>query len=223
MKKKIRQKTSKVFAFFVIIFALFMTCISTEVITLALHHHKFDFNRSLVNTRNSYKYYEIDDSRFLEIIAENEVPIKNMCEKGCNLKVKNFDSMYYYMITYNNQGYRLNIIKNNQIILADKYLGYNLNQAYFMKYLDYVLFYNEINDGIFIYDYANVCDSETHVDEFTSLYNNEFDFTNDGIVYYYDVCADVANGGPQKVKAIRKPFTVNPKIINIDYINLKWC
>lgn len=223
MKKEISQKTKKFFSFSVIIIALFMTYTSIEVITLAISHHKFDFNRSLVNTRNSYKYYEIDDSRFHEIIPETEVPIKKLCEKGCNLKVKNFDSMYYYMITYNSQGYRLNIIKNNQIILANKSLGYNLNQAYFKKYLDYILFYNEINDGSFIYDYANVCDSETHVDEFTSLYNNEFEFTNDGIVYYYDVCVDEVSGGPQKVKAIRKPFTVSPIIINVEYIDLKWC
>lgn len=223
MKKEVSQKTNKLFVFTIIIIALFMTFISIEVITLAISHNQFDFNQSLLNTHNSYKYYEIDDSRFNEIIPETIVPLRDLCSKGCNLKVKNFDSMYYYMITFNDQGYRLNIIKNNQIILENKYLGYSISNAYFNRYLEYVAFYNEINDGSFIYDYANVCDSETHVDEFTSLYNNEFEFTDDGIVYYYDVCADAKYGGAQKVKAIRKPFTVNPKIINIDYVDLKWC
>lgn len=212
-------KTTKLFIHTIILFALCISVISFNVISASLSIKDTDFNR-YVNGHNDYKYYEIDDKRFQEINPSEKIFINEMCVNGCNLKVKKYNAMYYYMITHNNEGYKLNMIKNNQVILSSKSLGYSLDKAYFTEYLDYVVFFNVIDDGVFTYDYANVFDESTHVDEFTSLSSEELEFTSNGIIYYYDACEEEAG---KIIKAIRKPFSVNPQIIDAFIGELDWC
>jgi hypothetical protein len=223
--KKDNKKYNKCLVFTILILALCITIISIEIITITLTNNAVkEEYESLKPSTTILKYYPIDDSKFEELdVTTDYTYINSKCNKGCNLKVDNFDSTYYYMITYSNTNYTLNIIKNDQVILSDVNLGSTISSSYFTNYKDYILFYNEINDGTYIYDYAVVCDDETNVDEFTSLSSHELELTNEGIIYYYDVCADEALGGSQKIKAIRMPFNISPKVLNTEYTNLSWC
>lgn len=214
-----KLKTTKLFIYTILLFAIFMSIVSFNVISASLSLKDTNFKR-YVNGHSEYKFYEIDDKRFQKIDAHEKVFINEMCSNGCNLKVEKYNSTYYYMITHNNEGYKLNMIKNNQVILNSKSLGYYLDKAYFVEYLDYVVFFNEIDDGVRSYDYANVFDESTHVDEFTSLSSEELEFTSDGIIYYYDACEEE----PGKIiKAIRRPFSAKTKIIDAFIGELDWC
>ncbi len=224
MKKQESKKFNKTLVFTIVIMALFISIISIEIITITLSNKNTEgLLDNYIPNKKAYQYYSIDDDKFNGVQVDDETSIGTMCTAGCYLKVNDLGVNYYYMITHNSEGYKLNIIKNNRVILSGKSLGNYIENAYFKKYMDYIVLYNTIDDGTYEYDYALILDENANIDEFTSLNSNEIEFTSDGIIYYYDVCADESLGESQKIKAIRKPFNISPKALEKEYKEYTWC
>lgn len=222
MRKQDSKKFNKTLVFTIVVMALFISIISIEIITITLSTKNSEkLLNSYIPNMKAYKYYSIDDSKFSKVDVLDETQIGNMCTDGCNLKVSYRGETYYYMIIYNDNSYRLNLIKDNHVIVPSENLGENIGYAYFKIYKNYLVFYNKIEYDEYEYDYALVIDQDSTTDEFTSLNSGELEFTNDGIIYYYDACS--SDQGPQKIKAIRKPFNISPKVLSSESVELPWC
>ena len=94
------------------------------------------------------------------------------------------------MIIYKDNSYRLNLIKDNHVIVSSENLGESINQAYFKIYKGYLVFYNQIEYDVYDYDYALVSDKDSTTDEFTSLNSKELD--------------EILDDGKEKSRAIAK-------------------
>lgn len=224
MRKKESKKFNKTLVFTIVIMALFISVISIEIITVTLNNkNREDLLNSYMPNLKAYKYYSVDDSKFSEVEVLDETPIGEMCTEGCDLKVNHQDENYYYMIIFNDNTYKMNLIRDNHVIVSSINLGESIDDAYFKIYKDYIVLYNKIISDDYEYDYALVSDSDSNIDEFTSLNSNEMEFTNDGIIYYYDVCANEKDNESHKIKAIRKPFNISPKAISSETVELSWC
>lgn len=224
MRKKESKKFNKTLVFTIVIMALFISIISVEIITITLDNkNRESLLDSYIPNIKAYKYYSVDDNKFTEVNVSDDTLIGELCNDGCNLKVNHKGEKYYYMVLYSNKTYRLNLIKDNHVIASSLDLGESISDAYFKIYKDYLVFYNKIESNDYEYDYALVSDRDSNVDEFTSLNSGELEFTKDGIIYYYDVCASGDEKVSQKVKAIRKPFNISPKAISREIVDLPWC
>lgn len=222
MRKQESKKFNKPLVFTIVILALFISVISIEIITITLNTKNSEkLLDSYMPNMKAYKYYSIDDSKFSKVDVTDETQIGEMCSDGCNLKVNYQGLNYYYMIIYKDNSYRLNLIKDNHVIVSSENLGESINQAYFKIYKGYLVFYNQIEYDGYDYDYALVSDKDSTTDEFTSLNSKELEFTDDGIIYYYDSCT--SDQGSKKIKAIRNPFNISPKVLGSESVEFPWC
>ena len=80
-----------------------------------------------------------------------------MCSDGCNLKVNYQGLNYYYMIIYKDNSYRLNLIKDNHVIVSSENLGESINQAYFKIYNDNLFIVRRAFD--FIHSFPSLTES----------------------------------------------------------------
>lgn len=229
MKNKDNRTLNNMAVFTLVIIIMFMSIICIELITVIYsqkidNHYVEKLNTTIPTKKDDT--YDTTGLKFTNVeIGEEKVFIADKCSNGCNLNIKMYGMNYKYIIKKSEGEYILNVIKDNKLLLSDKNLGTKIEDAYFINYLNYIMFYNQINDGTYEYDYANVVDNRSSLDEFTSLGVNEFELTQEGIVYFYDVCGkqedSLTNGS--LVKAIRMPFSLNPKVINTEGVNFNWC
>lgn len=224
MKKQVSKKFNKTLVFTIVIMALFITIISIEIITVTLNNktHEKILDKYIPNVK-SYKYYSIDDNKFNEVNVLSDALVGDMCTDGCNLKVNYKNKKYYYMITYNKESYHLSLIIDNRVIVSRKNIGTNITDSYFRDYMGYLAFYNKIDADNYEYDYVLVSDKNSNIDEFTSLNSGELEFTDEGIIYYYDECGNGTDKESQKIKAIREPFNISPKVLDRENVEFSWC
>ena len=118
MRKQESKKFNKPLVFTIVILALFISVISIEIITITLNTKNSEkLLDSYMPNMKAYKYYSIDDSKFSKVDVTDETQIGEMCSDGCNLKVNYQGLNYYYMIIYKDNSYRLNLIKDNHVIV----------------------------------------------------------------------------------------------------------
>lgn len=226
--KKADKKLNNMAIFVIVIMILFMSIISIEVITVLYANknyqdeYKPQITKPLLTT--SKVIYDVTDRDFRLIeITNTKNKIKNMCSNGCNLEINMYGLKYYYIIELINNEYILNVVQGTDRLLSDKNLGKDISDAYFVNYYNYILFYNIIDDDHFKYDYANVVDNRTKLDEFSSLEAKEMEFIEEGIIYYYDNCKKQGETNAQRLKAIRKPFSMTSSILGSETKNYSWC
>lgn len=227
--KKENKRLSNVAAFIIVIMIMFMSIVCVELITV-IYSEKInnDLTNTLNNNTNSEedeKKYDTSALNYTEIeLSDLKYGIGDACLNDCNFKVNMYGEEYFYIIKKGiTEEYNLTIVKNNKILLENKTIGNNLEKAYFINYMNYILFYNMIEDGTYIYDDVLIVDNRGYVDEFASLNNYELELTENGIIYYYDTCYQEGNTNAKKIKAIRIPYSKNPTEIGSELTNFDWC
>ncbi len=229
MKKKENRKLNNMALFVVVVMILFMSIVSIELITILYRDREAAKITPVTNDIKKDEQnntYDISNLTFTDLTLTNEATsLQDMCSNGCNIKISMYGMDYYYIIEYTDGSYIMNIVKDNTRLLSDKNLGTSIANAYFRNYMNYIMFYNIIEDTNFRYDYANVIDNRASLDEFSSLDSGEMEFTEEGIIYYYDVCENNGDGAnnAKKVKAIRLPFSLTPSVISTEYVDYSWC
>lgn len=233
MKKRNKQeinKLSNMAAFTIVIIIMFMTIIGIEVITVTYENKNneklLNRNRMTTNVTTVPKKYDTSNLNFKSISLENtDTKLSSICEKGCNLDITMYGFNYKYIIKHNNRtsNYTLDIVKEEKAILEDKNLGQDISDLSIVNYSNYMVLKNIIIKDEYKYDYALFLDNRDLYDEFSSLNANEMEFTENGIIYYYDVCGVSENGNARKVKAIRVPYSKAPAVISSETTNYSWC
>jgi hypothetical protein len=133
----------------------------------------------------------------------------------------------YYVIAKGNDGYVLNIYNDKDRLLSSRAIGSQdgLGSTYFIIYNNNVSIFSVINDGEYEYDASYIVNSSGNTDVFTSLGKDELQFTDNGIIYFYDTCIKSEDEGTngQRIKAVRMPFSKAPSILNVENDNFTWC
>lgn len=217
-------------AFTVVIIIMFMTIIGIEVITVTYENKAneelLSRNRTTTRPTTAPRKYDTSNLNFTSISLENtETNLKSTCEAGCNLDTLMYGYHYKFIIKHNNRTkeYILDVIKDEKAILEDKNLGQDISDLSLVNYSNYIVLKNIITKDSFKYDYALFFDNRDLYDEFSSLNDHEMEFTENGIIYYYDVCGVTDSGNARKVKAIRVPFSKTPAVISSEITNFSWC
>lgn len=233
MKNQSKQKTNKISnmaAFTIVIIIMFMTIIGIEVITVTYEKKNneklLSRNRMTTTTTSLPKKYDTSNLVFTNISLENiETNLKKTCESGCNLDILMYGFNYKYIIKHNNRTleYTLDIVKDDIALIEDKNLGTDISNLTLVNYSNYIVLKNIIIKDEYKYDYALFLDNRDLYDEFSSLNDKEMEFTENGIIYYYDVCGVSENGNARKVKAIRVPYSKTPAVISSETTNYSWC
>lgn len=229
--KKENKKLSNMATFIIVIMIMFMSIVCVELITV-IYSEKINTdltNSTLNNNANSQekneKKYDTSALNYIKIeLSDLKYGISDSCLNECNFKVMMYGEEYFYVIKKGiSEEYNLIVVKNNNVLLENKNLGKSLEKSYFISYMNYILFYNMIEDSTYIYDDVLIVDNRGYVDEFASLNNNEMEITENGIIYYYDVCSKEGNTNAKKIKAIRIPYSKNPTEIGSELTNFAWC
>lgn len=230
MKKDNNRKLNNMAIFVIIVMIMFMSIISIEVITILYSERTTNdvlkITNKVIKKDKHNNRYDISKLKFKDLIISNEESnIMDICQNGCNLRINMYDMDYHYIFTRKENNYFLNIVKDGKLLLSDKNLGSSLEGAYFRNYLNYIVFYNIVDDGTYVYDYANTVDNRSSLDEFASLESNEMEFTEEGIIYYYDSCYGESPNdmNAKRIKAIRLPYNLSPKVLSQEYTNYTWC
>ena len=237
MKKRKKQvseyilKRLAILILLVIVISLSFICIGV----IRINHLNYESIKEFNRNKNYFdvvkevdKHLEVDTSKFGNVIDidvnESSTRLYDTCHESCNLKI-NFGGIdYYYFVNknYSTGYYFLTIVKDDKAIVYNRDIGNSIVNLQLIHYMGYITLYNTIvmDDLPYDYDYALVVDSNLNKDEFSSLYSREMSFTNEGIIYYYDVCE---SGKAYKIKAIRKPFDENAKFLEKIDAEFEWC
>lgn len=221
-EEKLQESHNKFICFILIILVMFIFIMIVEVIFVNQYIKRTE--KYVDNTTNNTNIYDTSTLTYTNLtINDNNTSISDICSNGCNLKINYDNKDYFYLIDYNDSIYKLTIVLNNNIIVKNKNIGNNINNAYMRTYSKDILFYNLFVNSSFSYDYVNVV-KDSSIDEFISLEANEMEFLDDGIIYYYDICEDTINGdNAYKVKAIRLPFSTKARELSRSENNYSWC
>lgn len=225
MKKISNEKLNKIAVFTLVIMILFMSIVSIELIVV-VYTEKIN-TASLKDreiTTTTKRIFKDTGVKFRNIDIKNDViSLSSICSKGCNLKTNELSMEYKYIIEKNKNNYLLSIVDGENYILYSKNLGTKVDNLTFRNYLNYVVLSTVVENEHFVFDYAIVLDNQGAIDEFESLDYNEIEYTENGIVYYYDECSKSDGFNAKKVKATRLPFNSSPKIIGLENQNYNWC
>lgn len=233
MKKRSKQennKLSNMASFTIVIMVMFMTIIGIEVITVSYENKNNEriLSRGRITTEVTTppRKYNTSNLRFTNIsLDNNDTNLSDICLSGCNLDILMYGFHYKYIIKHNTRtlDYTLDIVKEEKAILEDKNLGQDISRLSITNYANYIVLKNIVNKSEYNYDYALFLDNRDLYDEFSSLNANEMEFTENGIIYYYDQCGVNEAGNAKKVKAIRVPYSKNPAVISSEVTNFPWC
>lgn len=203
-----------------------MSVICIELIAIKMAGKEEDkYIKSIkVNINRKKNTFDTSNLDFTKIeLDEDKKNVKELCEKGCNIESNIDDHEFQYVIQREEGEYILNVVYDSKILLSDKKLGTTLEKAYFSFYLNSILFFNEINEDMYTYDYATTVNYDASLDEFSSLGSDELEFSEAGIIYYYDVCHNENESKDKLIKAIRMPYSLNANIIDTIDSEFSWC
>lgn len=227
--KNNNKKISNIAAFTLVVMVLFISIISIELITI-IYSDKYNKNyidilKTTVTTTTN-KTYDVESLNYSDVSLTSKASyISNLCTTECNLKINMYGEDYYYIIrTGKDNNYILTITKETTVILENENIGTNLSDSYFINYNNFILFYTQLENSDYTYDYAIVVDNRGKVDKFSSVSLNEFEFTDNGIIYYYDECIsdDSSSFNAKRIQAIRTPFG-EAEVLTIKETNYSWC
>ncbi len=212
--------------FIIVIMILSMSYICIELIAIKMAGKEKDKYIKNINMHIDRKKNTFDTSA-LEFKAlkfdESKKKIAEGCAHGCNLESSIDDHSFQYVFTKDEGNYILNVVYDKHILLSDKNLGKSLEKAYFSFYQNSILFFNEYQDETYLYDYATTVNYDGSLDEFSSLGHEELEFTENGIIYYYDVCHKESEEHDQYIKAIRMPYSLDAQILEKSEAEFSWC
>ena len=225
MAKRIQdKKVSNLVVAVVILLVLIISVICVEIIIANF----IDINNKRILLNENLNYVQKKEYTSVEV-SDKPVFVKDLCtDKTCYLKVNYFEQMpLYYVIAQGNEGYVLNIYNDKDRLLSSRAIGSkdSLAGTYFIIYNNNVSIFSVINDGKYEYDACYIVNSSGNTDVFTSLGKDELQFTDNGIIYYYDACyqTEDENTNGQRIKALRMPFSKAPSIIDVANDNFTWC
>lgn len=212
--------------FIIVVMILSMSYICIELIAIKNAGKETDkYIRGIkLNINRKNNTFDTSNLEFEDIdVTDEKIGIKDNCEHGCNIRTKIDDREFEYVFIKDEGEYVLNVVYDKKILLSDKKLGYSLDKAYFEFYQNSILFFNEYQDNTYKYDYATTVNYDASLDEFTSLGNEELEFTDKGIIYYYDVCHREEDEKDMMIKAIRMPFSLDAKVLDKLESEFSWC
>lgn len=224
MKYKRTYHNIAIFIIVAMILSMSVICIELIAIKMAgkeedkfLKNVKLNINRK----KNTFDTSNLDFENIK--LDEEKKYIKDLCEHGCNIESTIDDHNFQYVIQKDEGEYILNVVYDSRILLSDKKLGTSLDKAYFIFYLNSILLFNEIHEDMYTYDYATTVNYDASLDEFSSLGSEELEFTEAGIIYYYDVCRNVNESKDKFIKAIRMPYSLKAHILDTTESEFSWC
>ncbi len=162
-------------------------------------------------------------------VDEKPVFLEEHCkEKDCYLSVDYFKTgVLYYAISKTNEGYVLNVYSEKDRLLSSRRIGTkdSLKGTYMMVYNNNVVLFSLVEEEDYIYDASYIVNDSFNTDVFTSIGRDELQFTDNGIIYFYDTCIKSEDEGTngQRIKAVRMPFSKAPSILNVENDNFTWC
>lgn len=228
-KKKtvVKDKNRRAKMMFLVLFML-ITVVCIEITTISLMA-KYESSKLMALDKvplSKLKYN--DGGRIYEkvnVTAEYNF-IKDKCEAGCNLEIEFYDKVYKYIIERNTDGeYFLSIIEGSSYLSYRESIGTSLRQSYFLNYNEYLTLVTVVKSDVGEYDHMIIVNEDNKLDRFTSLRSNEMELTNDGVIYYYDVCLDNGSNAQnaQLIEARRAPFSDDVEILSEPYTYFEWC
>lgn len=223
---KYKRSYHNIAIFIIVAMILSMSVICIELIAIKMAGKEEDkYIKSIkVNINRKKNTFDTSNLEFEKIkLDEDKKSIKDLCEHGCSIESSIDDYNFQYVIQKEEGEYILNVVYESRILLSDKKLGKSLEKAYFRFYLNSILFFNEIDEGVYNYDYATTVNYDASLDEFTSLGSDELEFSENGIIYYYDVCHKENETRDKLIKAIRMPYSLDASIIDTIDSEFSWC
>ena len=205
---------------------LSMSVICIELIAIKMAGKEEDkFIKNIkVNINRKDNTFDTSNLEFENLkLNTKKTKINALCQHGCNIESKIDDHLFQFVIQKDEGEYILNVVYDSHILLSDKKLGNSLEKGYFTFYQNSILFFNEINEDIYTYDYATTVNYDSSLDEFTSLGKEELEFTESGIIYYYDVCRKTNEEHDNFIKAIRMPYSLDAQILDTTESEFSWC
>lgn len=212
--------------FIIVVMIICMSYICIELIAIKNAGKETDkyIKGIKLNINRKNNTFDTSNLDFEDIdVSNKKISIKDKCEHGCNIRTKIDDREFEYVFIKDEGEYILNVVYNKKILLSDKKLGKSLDKAYFTFYQNSILFFNEYQDTTYKYDYATIVNYDASLDEFSSLGNEELEFTDAGVIYYYDVCRENDNKKDQTIKTIRMPFSLDAKVLDKIESEFSWC
>lgn len=223
---KYKRSYHNIAIFIIVVMILSMSYICVELIAIRMAGKEEDkyIKNIKININRKKNTFDTSNLDFETIsLDENKVFINEKCNHGCNIETSIDDHKFQYVILKDEGDYILNVVYENRILLSDKNLGKSLDKAYFSFYLNSILLFNEYQDDIYHYDYATTVNYDASLDEFTSLGHEEMEFTEVGIIYYYDECRKDEDGKDLFIKTIRMPYSLNASQIDKIDAEFSWC
>ena len=225
MMAKIKtKKASNLAVAVVVLLVLIISVICVEIIIANF----IEVNNRRILLNENIDYVLKQEYSNMNLI-ETPIFIDDYCkEKDCYLKVSYFEDMpLYYVITKGLNGYVLNIYSDKERLLSSRAIGSvdSLKGTYMMIYNNNVVIATVVNDGKYEYDASYLVNASGNTDVFTSIGKDEIQFTDNGILYFYDTCyktEDSSTNG-QRIKAVRMPFSKAPSILSVENDNFTWC
>lgn len=224
-KKSIHRVSTSV-AFSIVILALFTTILGIEVITISYSANQ---ESDLINNSSSFllqtpkngKYYDTSNLTFTSIVlTTNDTNIGNLCDNGCNISTMYNNNTYKFIIKKNTttNEHTLDVVRDDKALFEDKELGSDINDLTLVQYKDLLVIKGTISENGYHYDNAIFINNQSY-DEISSLDAYEIEFTDDGVIYYYDECGEVS----KKIKALRMPFSEDVIKKSEEFKELLWC
>lgn len=224
MAKIKSKKVSNLAVAVVVLLVLIISVVCVEIIIANF----IETNNQRVLLNENLEYILKQEYSTINLI-DKPIFIDDYCkEKNCYLKVNYYEKMpLYYVITKGLTGYVLNIYSDIERLLSSRAIGSmdSLKGSYMMIYNNNVVMFTVVNDGDYEYDASYLVNSSGNTDVFTSIGRDEIQFTDNGIVYFYDTCykSDDSSINGQRIKAVRMPFSKAPSIISVENDNFTWC
>lgn len=212
--------------FIIVVMILSMSYICIELIAIKNAGKETDkyIKNIKLNINRKDNTFDTSNLEFEDIeVSEEKVSIKDICEHGCNIRTNIDDRNFEYVFLKEEGEYILNVVYDKRILLSDKNLGNSLDKAYFTFYQNSILLFNEYQDATYQYDYATIVNYDASLDEFVSLGSDELEFTEDGVIYYYDVCREDNSQKDETIKAIRMPFSLDANVLEKLESEFSWC
>ena len=224
---KTKEKSKKVNNIAVAMIVLLVLIISVVCVEIIITNFiEVNNRRVLMNSNIDY----VKNQEFTEVVVNEKATfLENHCpDKDCYLSVDYFKSgKLYFAITKGNDGYILNIYSEKDRILSSRKIGNenNIKGTYLMVYNNNVVLFSLVEDGEYVYDAAFFVNESFNTDIFTSIEKDELQFTDNGVIYYYDTCMESEDNSTngQRIKAVRMPFSKAPSILNVENDNFTWC
>ncbi len=217
-KNKVTDETLRKMASYIII----VSVVFISVILLFVIYMEVSLKSPLDYKANNSIEDILIKNEFKElIIGESPLNLEELCIEGCAYKKDDFGKTNYYKINHENGEYKLFIITNSARV-DEIFLGKRITNLSVGYYKDNIIFKYVYNDDVDEYDEV-ILYNGVSTQVITSMYTNEMEVTDEGIIYYQFACLNEAYTNTMKQKYLLVPFNTIPTLIGEEKINYSKC